>query len=107
MKQLNTYIKEALDDNVLWKLDKWFESHESEQKEFMNLVFTYQDKREKKVLEDALNEKNTFSNVLKEIINFTNDNIKPENEIDYVNELKILITYLLDNKTSKNKYVKK
>ena len=43
MKEITTYIKESLENNnMLWLLDKWFEMHDTEREEFMNIVFQCQ-----------------------------------------------------------------
>ena len=40
MKTIIEYINEELDDNFLWKLSKWFERNEIQEKEFMNLILS-------------------------------------------------------------------
>ena len=61
MKTLSEFIKEELDDNVLWLLDKWFDNNEEEKNKFISIISNFGSQR-------SINVKELSSFVWEEII---------------------------------------
>jgi len=108
MKKLYNYIKESLESNYLiWQLDQWFNQHEDEKQEFMNIIISCINDHGVINVEKYLNQTNIFKNNYNKFIEYLLDdpNINLNNEIDYIYNLKNIIQQLINNKSSKNKYV--
>lgn len=104
MKSLTTYINEELSDNLLWKLSKWFERNESQEKEFFNLLISCkQNGINVKNVEKYLEGTSLYDN-LKEFVNFIDDDINVDDLKDYFYKMKQIIETTLNNKSKGNKY---
>ena len=107
MKQFTSIIKEELDDNLFWLLDKWFYNKEQQLKEFKEIVSYYNDyKSNISSLEAYINNTVEFKDTLCGFINFIDNDITPNREKDYIQRLKDIIKAIIDNKSNKNKYIK-
>lgn len=107
MKRIEQYIKESVEsDNLLWLLDKWFDMHDEEKKEFMEIVFQCQNDHTVNNLEKYLNQTMYIKNNYKEFISFLMDEVHINKDIDYMYQLKEMIKSLIGNKSNKNKYIK-
>lgn len=105
MKTIIEYINEELDDNFLWKLSKWFERNEIQEKEFMNLILSCkQNGLNQKVIEKNLEGTQLYDNI-KEFVNFMIDDFTSL-EKDYIYQLKKIIELTINNKNTKNKWGK-
>lgn len=105
MKTIIEYINEELDDNFLWKLSKWFERNEIQEKEFMNLILSCkQNGLDQKEIEKNLEGTQLYDNI-KEFVNFMIDDFTSL-EKDYIYQLKKIIELTINNKSLKNKYNK-
>lgn len=105
MKSITTYIKENLEDNLIWKLSKWFERNEIQKAEFINLIISFkQNKLDIKELEAELQETSIYSNI-KEFVNFIIDDLDLTNEKDYLYQFKKIIELTLSNKSKNNKFI--
>lgn len=112
MKQLNNYINdkiyESFEDNLFWKIDKYFERNELEKKQFIDIVDYFRDHPgfNKKTIEEYL-EKNKFEKIDK-FIDFIDDIIKKEDtERDYKYILYMVIKRIIENKNLEKKYTNK
>lgn len=105
MKTIIDYINEELDDNFLWKLSKWFERNEIQEKEFMNLILSCkQNGLNQKEIEKNLEGTQLYDNI-KEFVNFMIDDFTSL-EKDYIYQLKKIIELTINNKNTKNKWGK-
>lgn len=105
MKTIIEYINEELDDNFLWKLSKWFEKNEIQEKEFINLILSCkQNGLNQKEIEKNLEGTQLYDNI-KEFVNFMIDDFTSL-EKDYIYQLKKIIELTINNKSLKNKYNK-
>jgi hypothetical protein len=105
MKTIIEYINEELDDNFLWKLSKWFERNEIQEKEFMNLILSCkQNGLNQKEIEKNLEGTQLYDNI-KEFVNFMIDDFTSL-EKDYIYQLKKIIELTINNKNTKNKWGK-
>lgn len=105
MKTIIEYINEQLDDNFLWKLSKWFERNEIQEKEFMNLILSCkQNGLNQKEIEKNLEGTQLYDNI-KEFVNFMIDDFTSL-EKDYTYQLKKIIELTINNKNTKNKWGK-
>ena len=101
-------IKEALDNNLLWKIDKYFSKDDQERKEFYSLVDYCREQTSfnKKDIEEYLKE-HPFKN-LKKFIDFIDDVIQQETENrDYAYILTVVLKQLIMNKRECLKYTNK
>ena len=101
-------IEEALDDNLIWKIDKYFNKDEEERKYFYDLVDFCRDNRSfnKKDLEEYFKD-HPFKN-LKKFVDFIDDVIKSEDENrDYTYKLTVILKQLISNKREYSKYTNK
>ena len=99
-------VKEELDDNLFWLLDKWFERNEHQQLEFIEIIVKCKETGDK-VNIDELKQylKNTsLEKNLKEFINFLDNDLEPLNNKDYLYALKQVIEVVIGKK-EKNKYL--
>lgn len=86
-------------DNLMWKLDKWFETHEEEKNQFTEMISKYNQTVDVKELEKDL--KNTpIQNNLKEFVNFMFDDLDFSTEKDYLYQLKKIIEYIKGKKVN-------
>ena len=106
MISLKDYIFEELDDNLFWLLDKWFERNENQKSEFIGITVQCRQEGDKvnidnlkKLLHNTELKKN-----LKEFINFVDNDLEPQNNKDYLYELKQVIEVVIGKK-EKNKYL--
>lgn len=105
MKTIVEYINEELDDNFLWKLSKWFERNEIQEKDFMNLILSCkQNGLNQKEIEKNLEGTQLYDNI-KEFVNFMIDDFTSL-EKDYIYQLKKIIELTINNKNTKNKWGK-
>lgn len=105
MKSLNKFIKESIDDNLFWKIDKYFEKSIKERNQFLSLVrhcrknpgFTNKD------VEEWIKE-NEFIN-LKKFVDFVDDVVKIDTtDRDYTYILYKIIKLIIANKSEGEKY---
>jgi len=108
MKSLNDYINEALDNNLVWKIDKYLNKDENEKRYFYELVDYCRNNKafNKKDIEEYLTE-HPFKN-LKKFIDFIDDIVKPDLENrDYTYKLTVILKQLITNKEEYLKYTNK
>lgn len=107
MKSLSQFIKEELDENIWWLLDKWFERNELQYQEFVELIVKCKQDGEKINIENLKEYiKNTqLEHNLKSFINFIDNEVNPVNNKDYIYSLKQIIETVMGKK-EKNKYLK-
>lgn len=105
MKSLNEFIRESIDDNLFWKIDKYFEKSVKERNQFLSLVrycrknpgFTDKD------VEKWIKE-NEFIN-LKKFVDFVDDVVKIDTtDRDYTYILYKIIKLVIANKSEGEKY---
>lgn len=107
-KEKEFNIKESFEDNLFWKIDKYFERNEQEKKQFIDIVDYFRDHPgfNKKTVEDYL-EQNEFEK-LDKFIDFIDDIITPENkDRDYNYILYMVIKRIIENKNLEKKYTNK
>lgn len=101
-------IKEALDNNLLWKIDKYFSKDDKERKDFYSLVDYCRDNpsfNQKDIMKYL--ETHPFKN-LKKFVDFIDDVIKQETENrDYTYILSVILKQLIMNKRECLKYTNK
>jgi len=111
MKNINIYLKESLEESnyLLWQLDQWFNQHDEEKQEFINIVVNCINDHTINNVEKYLNETFYLKNDYQELVIFILDdpNIIANKEINYLYNFKEIIKQLMNNKSSKNKYNKK
>lgn len=108
MKHLNNYIKESFEDNLFWKIDKYFEHNDDEKYYFYSLIdyFRENPSTNQKQLEEYLKD-HPFKN-LKKFIDFLDDVIKQETDNrDYSYLLCVIIKRIISNKDEGEKYSNK
>lgn len=89
---------EALDEeNIFWKIDKWFENNEDQRETFMSLISNYGKTVDVKTLSKDI-ENTTLKDNLKEFINFLYDDFDFDSEKDYIYQLKKIIEFLKQQK---------
>lgn len=99
MKSLVQYIKEELDDNLWWLLDKWFDRHENQYSEFIEIVIRCKE-RGRKVNIEFLKEviQGTFlQHQLRQFVNFIDNEVTPSSNKDYLYVLKMIIEQCMGN----------
>lgn len=102
MKRIRQFIYEALDNNLFWKIDKYFERDNQERKDFYDLVdyCRKQTSFNKNDIDEYLKE-HPFKN-LKKFIDFIDDVIKQETDNrDYTYILTVIIKQIIMSKTDK------
>lgn len=105
MKTIVEYIKEELSDNLFWKLSKWFERNENQEKEFMNIILTCETNGiNQKQIEQELENTSLYKD-LREFINFIYDDLDINKERDYLYNFKKIIESIINNKSKGNKYI--
>lgn len=108
MRTLEDFIYESIEaDNLLWMLDRWFDMHENEKQEFMEIIFLCQKDNNVNKVEEYINQTKNLKINYKEFISFMMDEVNPPKEIDYIYQFKEILKLLIGNKSNKNKYIKK
>ena len=99
-------LKEELDDNLFWLLDKWFERNENQKSEFIEIVVQCKQEGDKVNIDNLkkLLHKTELEKDLKEFINFLDNDLEPLNNKDYLYALKQVIEVVIGKK-EKNKYL--
>lgn len=101
-------IDEALDNNLVWKIDKYLDRDENERKDFYDLVDYCRDNKafNQKDLEEYLTD-HPFKN-LKKFVDFIDDVINPDlDNRDYIYKLTVILKQLITNKEEYLKYTNK
>lgn len=94
----NKKTNESLDDeNLLWKLDKWFETREDQKQQFYELIAKYNQTVDVKELQKDLENTDFYSNI-KEFVNFLYDDFDFNTDKDYIYQLKKIIEYIKSKK---------
>lgn len=101
MRTLKQFILEELDDNLFWKLSKWFEGNEVQEKEFMDILFASKKSNFNVKEIETLLENTSLYNNLREFINFIIDDLEISNDKDYIYQFKQILKTISDNKTNK------
>ena len=103
---LVNYIKEELDNNFWYLLDKWFEYNEAQYKEFIELIVKCKQNGEKVNIENLKEyiKGTQIEHNLKSFINFIDNEVNPEKNKDYLYSLKQIIETIISKK-EKNKYI--
>lgn len=112
MKNITQFIMESLDEeNIFFLLDTYFRTNEENQSQFYGIIAECI--KNKIITETKLKEliKNTFLETeLESFINFICNDVtlstSKDNNIDYIYQLKKLIEYLINNKSTQNKWIK-
>lgn len=105
---LKKYINESLEDNLFWKIDKYFENHDNEKKIFIDMIDYFRDHPgfNKKNIEDYIQDKE-FKN-MKKFLDFLDDIVKQEDtNRDYNYILYLVIKNIILNKVEGEKYTNK
>lgn len=108
MKTLANYIKESFEDNLFWKIDKYFENHDEERKLFIDIIDYFRDHPgfNKKTVEDYIQDKE-FKN-MKKFLDFLDDIVKQEDtNKDYTYILYLVIKKIISDKVEGEKYTNK
>jgi hypothetical protein len=101
MKTLTQFILEELDDNLFWKLSKWFDSNEAQEKEFMDILFASKESNfNVKEIESFLENTSLYDN-LREFVNFIIDDLDISKDKDYLYQFKQILKMVSDNKSNK------
>ena len=111
MKNLKDFINESrinedVDDNLFWLLDKWFERNENQKSEFISILVQCRQEGDKVNIDNLkkLLHNTELKKDLKEFINFLSNDLEPQNNKDYLYELKQVIEVVIGKK-EKNKYL--
>lgn len=108
MKSLYQVIVESNEFDVLvWQLKEWFRNHQTEEQEFMNIVISCQDDNGVTNVEKYLNDTQYLKLSYQQMLEFINDEVKPQQDPNYIYQLQNLIKVVMSNKSNKNKYNKK
>ena len=103
---LDHIIKEELDSNIWWLLDKWFERNEQQYQEFIEIIVKCKKTGEKVNIDELKKHiKGTqLEQHLQQFINFIDNEVNPINNKDYLYSLKQIIETVIGKK-EKNKYL--
>ena len=111
MKNLKDFINESrinedIDDNLFWLLDKWFERNENQKSEFISILVQCRQEGDKVSIDNLkkLLHNTELKKDLKEFINFLSNDLEPQNNKDYLYELKQVIEVVIGKKEN-NKYL--
>ena len=85
------------EENLLWKLDNWFETREDQKQQFYELIAKYNQTVDVKELQKDLENTDFYSNI-KEFVNFLYDDFDFNTEKDYIYQLKKIIEYIKSKK---------
>lgn len=105
MKSLYLFLIESIEDNLFWKIDKYFEHQENEKNQFLSLVRYCRENPgfTSKTIEEWLKD-NEFKNI-KKFIDFLDDVVKIETtDRDYNYILYKIVKLIIDNKSEGEKY---
>lgn len=109
MKSLLQSIKESIEnDNMIYLLDKWFNTHPDEKVEFMNLLVQYQNKSfTQEQLKSYIDNTDKLKETYKSFVTFMIDDIEilQNKDIDYIYLYKNIICQLIGYKSKRNKYI--
>lgn len=107
MKTLSEFIKEELDDNVLWLLDKWFDNNEEQKTEFISIISNFGSQRSINVKElSSFIEQMSIYKHIREFVNFIDNDLDPETTKDYLYAFKNIIEYVINNQSKRSKKYK-
>ena len=102
---LDEYINESFEDNLFWKIDKYFENHDEERNLFIDIIDYFRDHPgfNKKTVEDYIQDKE-FKN-MKKFLDFLDDIVKQEDtNKDYTYILYLVIKKIISDKVEGEKY---
>ena len=107
MKRLRNYIYESIEDNLIWKIDKYIENSKQDQDFFYKLIEHFNQKSfNQKDVEDFLKD-NEFK-TLKNFIDFLDDEIHKEStNKDYNYRLMVVLKKIFADKEQTLKYLNK
>jgi hypothetical protein len=95
-------LNEDLDaENLMWKLDKWFEDRAEERQVFYEMIAKYNQTVDVKNLAKDIKD-TKFEETLKEFVNFMYDDFDFSTEKDYLYQLKKIIEYIKGKKVDLN-----
>jgi hypothetical protein len=95
-------LNEELDaENLMWKLDKWFEDRAEERQVFYEMIAKYNQTVDVKNLAKDIKD-TKFEETLKEFVNFMYDDFDFSTEKDYLYQLKKIIEYIKGKKVDLN-----
>ena len=95
-------LNEELDaENLMWKLDKWFEDRAEERQVFYEMIAKYNQTVDVKDLAKDIKD-TKFEETLKEFVNFMYDDFDFSTEKDYLYQLKKIIEYIKGKKVDLN-----
>lgn len=107
MISLTEYIiKEQIDENIFWLLDRWFDNKDDEQREFIELLTRYstENRKSKKDIEELI-KGTTLEKNLVQFINFIDNDVKiTQSNKDYIYNLKLILDTVIGNKSKDNKF---
>ena len=106
MKSLSTFVKESLDENLLWKISQWFINKPIEEQEFINIVTQCRIEKSTTNVETLLNSTTEFINTYMQFVNFIYNDLSNNPDKDYIYLLQEIIKALMSNYSKENKYVK-
>lgn len=105
---IHNYIKEELDNNLLYMIDMWLERNDEERQEFIELISKCKTDHIINInkLKTYIDETNSLKLHLNEFVNFVDNDIEADSEKDYYNKLKSILEQVIANKSKYNKYNK-
>lgn len=108
IKDFDNFIKEELDDNLLYMIDMWLERNEIERREFIELISKCKNDHIINInkLKTYIEETESLKIHLNEFVNFVDNDIYADKEKDYLQKLKSILEQVIANKSKKNKYNK-
>lgn len=108
IKDFDNFIKEELDDNLLYMIDMWLERNEIELQEFIELISKCKNDHIINInkLKIYIEETESLKTHLNEFVNFVDNDIYADKEKDYLQKLKSILEQVIANKSKKNKYNK-
>lgn len=93
---------ESLDeDNIMWKIEKWFDGHDEQYQTFIELISKYGRTVNVKELEKDI-ENSDFRKELKPFINFLWNDFDFDTDKDYLYRLKMIIEFFKHKKLAEN-----
>lgn len=108
MKSLYRYITESLDNNIFWKIDKFFERNQDELRSFNGLIDICRSSKSynKSTVEAYINGNEDLYNILKTFVDFIEDIVHKDNSInkDYYLAMYNIVKVVVNNKSEGMKY---
>jgi len=104
MKNLNEYINESIDDNLFYKLNKWFYNHNDDKQEFKDVIDKW-NKIPKPNISDII-KGTSIENNLNLFIDYMNDEVNVQDNLQYSYLLTKLLDSIINNKSIENTYIK-